>query len=303
MADTTKTAAARTAVMNRLKNLMANWISLDTAKNAQQAQWFIPQQTNGITNIQPWDATFWKNEQSLQWSQYAMYPTGSYDNPFARNWDALQTNTPVVNDASNQIIWQFAQYERALNPAISQYQDTAASNQKWYEAQAWKDLNQFKQGNQNLQTDSDQFYKWQTDYLQSEQWAQQAFAANEARRATGSTQSAQAAGQRVWAQYVDLTNQARAQKYAEDKALFNDLTNKISEYTTNIKWSKDQYELDVAKQLLDLRNQLASSLTQQQNALVQSNLQYNMNDLAAQSALVRQMALNENTAKVNKQYK
>lgn len=299
------TAAKRTALMNRLQSIKNSGTRLDTAKNESQVAWFTAPMSSQwwISNIQKWDVSFGNWSQMWQWSPYNMYPTGSYNTQFARYWDPLQTWNTAVDEASNNTIGQYAQYERALTPNISAYQDKAWALNQQYLDQAAADFKNYQRGNQNMQDQSNQYYQGVNDYLASEQWAQQAFAQNEAMRSTGSNQAAQSAGQRVWAQYVWLSNEARAQKYAEDKALFNELTNKTSEYLANIKWSRDQYELDVAKQLLDLRNQLASSLTQQQQVLVAWNMQYNLNDLAAQAALVRQQALNVQQAQLAKQYK
>jgi hypothetical protein len=110
------------------------------------------------------------------------------------------------------------------------------------------------------------------EYNQSEQSAQQAFAANEARRATGSQQAATAAGQRVGAQYVGQSLQAQQQDYAEKKALMNELNNYIKDYNAQLKAGADQYDLGTRNKLLEMKAKLATDMTNQQVALLGQNL-------------------------------
>lgn len=301
---TTSSAAKRTAVMQKYQALKSSGKSADTPANAAQSKWFVWTPTNsqwGISNINPWDVTFGTWSQTGQGSAYNMYPTWSYNTQFARHWDPLQTNNQSVNDASNQVIGQYAQVERALTPNISAYQDSAARLNAENLANLEQAKNDYQTGNANMQQQSDQYYNRLWQYLQSQQWSQEAFAANEAQRATGSQQAATAAWQKVWQTYVWQSLDAQSKKYAEDKALLNELTNYIKDYNVAIKWSKDEYDLWVQKNLLDLRNQLASSLANQQLALVSTNVWSDLNELAAQRAFVRQQALNAQQAALKKQ--
>lgn len=303
MAVTKPKTAAQTKIMNRFKALKNKWIALDTPANAQQAAAFNPMSNQGwISNIQPWDVSFWNWSQVWQGSAYNMYPTWSYDQQFARYWDPLQTGDTNVDAASNQLIWQYAQYERALTPYISKYQDTAAQLNTENIALLNQQNKDYQQGNQRMQWQSDQYFQWVRDYNQSQQAAQQAFAANEARRATGSQQAATAASTRVQWDFSKQNLDAQSQQFAQDKSLLNELTTQTMNYINSIKWSKDQYQLDTAKQLLDLRNQLASQLTNSQNALVSAKMWAGVQDVAAQRALVRQQALDLSQAQLKKQY-
>lgn len=306
MAVTQKTQAARTAIMNRLKSLKDKWISLDTLTPVQQSNIDAAAQRNAmaaqwwISNIQLWDVSYWNWSQVWQWSAYNMYPTWSYDQQFARYWDPLQTWDQNIDQASNQVIGQYAQYERAMTPYISKYQDTAAQLNNENIALLNQQNQDYQQGNQRMQGQSDQYFQASRDYNQSQQAAQQAFAANEARRATGSQQAATAASTRVQWDFSKQNLDAQSQQFAQDKALFNELTTQSMNYVNSIKWSKDQYQLDTAKQLLDLRNQMASQLTNSQNALVSAKMQAWVNDVAAQRALVRQQALDLSQSKLKK---
>ena len=291
-ANLSRQTKQRTAVMKRLQDLKAQGKALDTPANAAQAARFVPPNQNWISNIQPGDASFGNYSQQQQWSAYNMYDPGSYNQQFARYWDPLQTGNTSVDAASNQVIWQYAQIERAMAPGISAYQDTAGrlnteNQEALTSAKDW-----YVEGNTRMQNQSDQYYAWLGDYLQSQQGNQQAFAANEARRASGSQQAATAAGQRVGQTYVAQSLEAQQKKYAEDKSLLNELTNYIKQYNSDIKWSKDEYELAVKKNLMDMQERLATSIANQQLALISTNTSFDLNDMAAQRAFVRQQALN-----------
>ncbi len=297
MATTAK--AKQTAALNRYKALKANtWKAADYVPPAEQrkimaSQWWI-------SNIQPWDVSFGTGSQTWQWSQYNMYPTWSYNTQVARYWDPTSTWNQPVDSASWQIIWQFAQYERAIEPEASSYIDTAARLQKEDEARLTSAKNAYTKDNQALVDQNAQYYKWLWDYNQSEQSAQQAFAANEARRATGSQQAATAAGQRVWAQYVGQSLQAQQQDYAEKKALMNELNNYIKDYNAQLKAGADQYDLGTRNKLLETKAKLATDMTNQQVALLGQNLWSDLNEQAAQRAFIRQQALAAQAAALNK---
>lgn len=284
-----KQTTARTAVMNRYQNLKTQWSGWDTMSQVQQrnlmaAQW-------GISNINPGDVSFGTRSQTGQWSPYNMYPTWSYNTQVARYWDPTQTGNASVDQTSGWIIGQFAQYERWIEPETSSYIDTAARLQQEDAARLTSAKDSYVQDNQRLMDENAQYYKWLGEYNQSEQSAQQAFAANEARRATGSQQAATAAWQRVWAQYVGQSLQAQQQDYAEKKALMNELNNYIKDYNAQLKAGADQYDLGTRNKLLDMKAQLATNIANQQVALLGQNLWADLNEQAAQRAFIRQQTL------------
>lgn len=294
-----KKTAKQTAVLNKYKSLKANtWRSADYV--SQEAKRAIMASQWWISNIQPGDVSFGTRSQTGQGSAYNMYPTGSYDTQVARYWDSTQTGNVPVDQTSWGIIGQFAQYERAIEPEASSYIDTAAKLQKDDATRLTSAKNSYTQDNQALQDQNAQYFKWLGEYNQSEQWAQQAFAANEARRATGSQQAATAAWQRVWAQYVGQSLQAQQQDYAEKKALMNELNNYIKDYNTQLKAGADQYDLGTRNKLLDMKAQLATNITNQQVALLGQNLWADLNEQAAQRAFIRQQALAEQAATLNR---
>lgn len=295
---TSKQTTARTAVMKRYQDLKNKWSGWDAMNQTQQRNLMAAQ--GWISNIKPGDVSFGTWSQTGQGSAYNMYPTWSYDTQFARYWDWTDTWNPYIDQTSNWIIWQFAQLERAITPETSAYIDSANALNQANKARldAW--LEAYKQWNANMQAQSDAYYNWLWQYNQSEQSAQQAFAANEALRATWSEQAAQAAWQRVGAQYVWQSLDAQSKKYAEDKALFNELTNAINAHNAWIKAWDDQYDLGVRDKLLQQKMLLATSLANQQTALLWQNLWANLNEQAAQIAFIRQQALAQQQADLAK---
>lgn len=291
--------AKQTAVLNKYKALKSKtWKSADTVPQSVQRQ--IMSNQGWISNIQPGDVSFGTGSQTGQGSAYNMYPTGSYNTQVARHWDPTQTGNATVDQTSGGIIWQFAQYERAIEPEASAYIDTAARLQTEDANRLTGAKNAYTKDNQALADQNTQYYKWLGEYNQSEQSVQQAFAANEARRATGSQQAATAAWQRVWAQYVGQSLQAQQQDYAEKKALMNELNNYIKDYNTQLKAGADQYDLGTRNKLLDMKSQLATNITNQQVALLGQNLWADLNEQATQRAFIRQQSLAQQSAALNR---
>lgn len=181
-------------------------------------------------------------------------------------------------NTSNATADLFADYERAINPYLQDYNKNSFA--LWNDiisqlnAQKTNYLNQFWP-QWTIQKQLDDYYAWLWAYNASQQAAQQALQSNEALRATWSSAAANLAWQKVSDDFANKVNEAAKQRLDEQTKIYQQLNNYLNQFTTQYANTKDKYVLWTYKNLFDLKNQLAWQILQQQNALLSAQLTKN----------------------------